>query len=235
MTAPAGLVPGLALSLIAGTAAAQAALVPPDCTAYLTVQNTDCVVEHHYLCPSIGGPRLRVDFDQDGPFYMAGTDDEGRWLWSQSLPDGAVSRFIEDGADPVSLSQLLDTGENRYVFSEIRDGETLRISGYDRLTGEHVAIDGEPLLATEYAFQVTAPDGQVRTTIEGAEYVSARHRRFFSGIRRFTDAEGQQVTRDSTPVEFVYPGEPGFMSETPTRGCSALMSALPQPQPGGPA
>ena len=228
MIGRARLAPGLMLSLIAGTALAQGVSVPPDCTAYLTVQNRDCTVEHHYLCPSAAGPRLRIDFGQDGPFYMASTDEEGRWMWSQVLPDGEVSRFVDDTDEPVSLTQLLATGENRYSFRETRDGMAIRVTGYDRLTGERAIIDGEELLSTEYAYRMSTPDGQDLVSVSGHEYVSARHRRFFSGVRQFTDPDGQQVTRDSRPVDFVYPGEPGFLGEVPQHGCGALMSSLAQ-------
>ena len=32
--------------------------------------------------------------------------------------------------------------------------------------------------------------------------------------------------RDGSPVEFIFPGEPGFLSANPKHGCGVVMSSL---------
>lgn len=216
--------------LVAGTAAcAQEALLPGECTPYLTVQRRDCVVEHHYTCPSVPGHRWRIDFDDEpGALFVSEIDAEAGWVSSQEFPpEGAVTRLLPGSPDAPSISTLLDTGEDHYTFSEIRDGRIVRIEGHDRLTGERVEIDGEPLLRTEYAYRMYSAEGLLEDDVAGHEFVSARHRRFFSGLRTWHAPEGD-FTRDSTPVEFAYPGEPGFLAQDPIHGCGAMISALPR-------
>ena len=216
--------------LVAGTAAcAQEAPLPAECTAYLTVQRRDCVVEHHYTCPSVPGHRWRIDFDDEpGALFVSEIDAEAGWVSSQEYPpEGAVTRLLPGSPDAPSISTLLDTGEDHYTFSEIRDGRVVRVEGYDRLTGERVEIDGEPLLQTEYAYRMYSGQGLLEADVEGREFVSARHHRFFSGLRTWHETDGD-TTRDSSPVEFVYPGETGFLAQSPIHGCGDLLSALPQ-------
>ncbi len=229
MTLRARLAAGVALILLAGTAArAQDGLLPSDCTAYLTVQRRDCVVEHHYTCAATPGHRWRVDYDdEDGARFISETDAEGRWIWSQDVPpEGVEARLLPDATDHASIGTLLATGEDSYAFRQRRSTRIESVEGFDRLTGVQVEIDGEALLVTEYGYRVHSADGMLLADVSGSEFVSARHRRFFSGTRTWHSDDGDQ-TVDSTPVEFVYPGESGFLSEQPRFGCYVLTSGIP--------
>lgn len=222
----AGLIPLLAG---AGARAADGGLLPAECTAYLTVQRQDCVVEHHYTCPSVPGHRWRIDYDvSHEALFLSEIDAEAGWVSSRDLlPGGYRTRMLPNPPDGPSLSTLLETGEDHYVFDETSGDGVTRIEGFDRLTGETAEIDGEPLLRTVYGYRIYSSSGDVLVEADGHEFVSARHRRFFSGTRTWHTREGDQ-TRNSAPVEFVYPGEPGFLSATPLYGCGGLLSALVQ-------
>ena len=91
------------------------------------------------------------------------------------------------------------------------------------ITGETVEIDGEPLLQTEFGYQVLSPDGEVTYDGRGRQYVSERHRLFFLGTSWEEGMEDE--VRDSSPVEFIYPGERGFFSSRPKFDCGVVSSS----------
>ena len=60
----------------------------------------------------------------------------------------------------------------------------------------------------------------------GAQFVSREFGRFFGGVERSTDWQGQQVDSDDTPVRFIRRGEPGFGSIRPDYDCDVQMVGL---------
>lgn len=222
----------LAPLMAAGGSAMADSFTPPEgCTAYLTVQTMGCRVENHFTCEAEPGHRWRVDHEEDGATFTARIDAEAQWVDSRSLISGLGRQTVFPAPDPASMTVLLSEGYDDFVFDERHsDGRVLRVEGFDRLTGEEIEIDGERLLRTEFSYRVTDPQtGALVDSGEGREFVSPRHRRFFSGITVYETEDGA-LQFDRSPVQFAYPGEAGFGATDPIFGCGEMMSALPQPR-----
>ena len=204
--------------------------VPAGCTAFLTVQARGCTVSHHWTCEGDpAGTHWRVSIDSDGPFYLSYSDAEYRWLQSWDLRGGGRSVLIEPEEDPASLTELLATGSDSMVFSlrsEGPQGATRRdYTGFDRLTGAEVVVDGRTLLVTEFAYQYEVGGGVRRT--EGNQFVHEGWRQFFGGIETTTLPGGETFEGNYSPMEFAEPGERGFLSMQPIYDCGDMMSAAP--------
>lgn len=216
-------------ALLAGPALAGQFTPPPGCAARMSLQMRACLVAHYYSCAADGpGQQWSVIYDSDGPFFAARVDAEYQWLESVDLPGGARSLLVAGAPDPASFSQLLATGEDSYDFTtEGEDGSLRRYQGYDRLTGDSVTIDGIALLATAFEMTETDPTtGAVMARRWGNQYVHRDWRLFFSGAESFSTDQGS-LPMDASPRDFIFPGEPGYLSTVPLYDCDALMSALP--------
>ncbi len=219
----------IALILAAGPAFAQAPTtfsLPAGCTAYVTVQNQSCEVEHHFTCTSdAAGMKRRVSLDERGLTYVGQIDDEAQWIASFHVMAGINETLAPDPVDPASMTELLatnlDTWDFRTLSAEV--GET-RYVGQDSLTGRQVTIDGVTL--DETAYEITAFDasGAEIWSSRGNEYVSRDWRMFLSGSSTIT-TPAETFSRDSTPVEFIFPGDPGFLSARPKHGCGLAISS----------
>ena len=223
MIRPLALAAGLALP---GALAAQQFEVPQGCTAFLTVQHRDCTVSHHYTCQAAPGHTWRVDMDAEAVTFVSRIDSEAQWIESD---DGlGATRTVTPVGNPISLSNLLATGFDDYDFEQIDPtGARIRVQGFDRLTGGPVMIGEEELLTSEFSWTMRAEDGTVVLTGEGTEYVSVRYRQFFSRKSELRLGSGAApYVRDRSPVEFIGPGAPGFLSLQPTQGCGMEMAVL---------
>lgn len=203
--------------------------VPDGCEAYLTVQQRSCMVAHHWRCDADpDGTRWRATVDQGGTFYVSFTDAEFRWLRAFNLRAGTNDTLIEPEPDPASLSELLATGNDAMVFSireEGPDGVFQRdYTGFDRLTGATVDVDGETLLVTDFAYEWETGNGPRQT--EGSQFVHEEWGLFFGGVEVTTAPDGETSEGNYSPVEFAEPGEPGFLSMRPQYDCGAMMSDL---------
>ena len=220
------LILGLALAPLG--AAAQQFTPPAGCTAYLTVQMASCTLSHHFTCAGDPeGHQRRVDMDEEGMTYFGQIDAETQWIESFHLRSDHSERLAPNPADPASFSALIATGRDSYDFRTLSDriGET-RYVGEDRLTGESVTIDGVTLDETAYTIRALASDGTELWRSEGTEYISRDWRRFLSG-RGTVSVPDNSFETDDTPVEFLFPGDAGFLSVNPKHGCGVMMSALP--------
>lgn len=198
---------------------------PAGCEAYLTVQMASCTVSHHFTCAADPeGWQRRVDMDEGGITYAGAIDGETQWMESVHFLSGHSERLAPDPADPASFSELLATGRDSFDFVTLSDeiGPT-RYVGEDRLVGTET-IDGVTLDRTE--FRVTAYDGQGNEVwrTAGREYISREWRMFLSGTSSTATPDGETFEGDDTPVDFVRPGEPGFLTVSPLNGCGAVMS-----------
>lgn len=204
--------------------------VPEGCTAFLTVQSRSCQMAHYWTCDGDPeGTHWRITLDQDGPFYLNYTDAEFRWLRAFNLRSGNQDTLIEPEGDPASLSELLESGSDTMVFS-IRDERAEGIfqrdyTGFDRLTGEQVTIDGRPLLVTEFTYQWETTGGPRRT--EGTQFVWAERGLFFGGLETVTTPSGEVFEGNFSPVEFHEPGDPDFLGTQPEYDCGGILSAAP--------
>lgn len=233
-TARATLTALLSLPFVGG-AMAQGTFAPPEgCETYLTVQAQNCVVTNHYVCPAIDpDDQFRTDFGEAGPYFTSRIDNKAHWVSSGPPDDPEQTRTVPPLGDPGDVDELIANRLDTFDFyQESPDEGRTRITGFDRITGE-IEIDGEPLFRTEFEMTRTDESGRVIEHVTGREYVSERHRRFFAGFAADVIDGRESGGIDRSPVEFIYPGEPGFGATYPRYGCE-LISALPA-LPGGPA
>lgn len=215
----------LAGLMLCGPAAAATFTPPQGCTPFMTVQMRGCLVAHYFTCAGDApGEQWDTLYDADGPFFSAKVDAEFQWLesWDFSPPQRTV--LEEPSRDAASFSGLLATGEDTYDFSTLSDdGSRRSYVGVDRLTGERATIDGIELEVTGFEIEERAETGDVVARRWGNQYVHRDWRLFFSGREMFENTEGRLPT-DNTPVDFIFPGEPGYLSTVPLFGCDELMS-----------
>ncbi|MBC7137181.1 MAG: hypothetical protein H5U17_00280 [Defluviimonas sp.] len=216
-----------------GPAAAANFTPPQGCTAFMSVQMRGCLVAHYFTCTGDApGDRWNTLFDADGPFFTAKVDSEYQWIesWEHSPPQR--SWLEEPSRDAASFSELLADGEDSYDFSTMSEvGQRRNYAGLDRLTGTLTTIDGVTLEVTEFEIAETDAAGRLVARRWGNQYIHRDWRLFFSGRETFEDTAGRLPT-DNTPVEFIMPGEPGYLSTVPLFGCDELMSGAPLPMEG---
>ena len=203
--------------------------VPAGCTGFLTVQARGCTVNHLWRCEADpAGTHWRIAIDADGPFYLSFTDTEFRWLQSWNLRSGGGAVLVEPEEDPASLTELLETGSDSMVFSLMVEGALGRVqrnyTGFDKLTGDRVTIDGQSLLMTEFTYQYDTGNGTRQ--VAGNQFVHPDWRLFFGGIETVTEG-ADSFEYDSSPMDFAEPGEAGFLSMTPIHDCGEMMSGGP--------
>ncbi|SMX40756.1 hypothetical protein [Maliponia aquimaris] len=213
-------------------AAGQGSFAPPEgCESYLTVQAQNCVVTNHYVCPAIDPEhQFRTDFGEAGPYFTSRIDNKAHWVSSGPPDDPEETRTVPPPGDPGDVDELIANGVDTFDFYQEspQEGRT-RITGYDRIVGE-IEIDGEPLFRTEFEMTRTDESGRVIEHVTGKEYVSERHRRFFAGFAADVIDGREAAGIDRSPVEFIYPGEPGFGATYPRYGCE-LISQGPGAEP----
>jgi hypothetical protein len=215
------LLPAVLMLPVAGNAGS---FTPPDgCTGWLTVQSRACRVSNYYKCTQDApGDQWRTDFDQEGLFFASRTDSEGQWVESIDM-NPMTRQTLTDAEDPASFSELLG-GVDTFAFSLGRDdGGASTVRGFDRLTGRSVVIDGISLQETQFEFAETKADGSTVKS-RGNEYISADWRLFFAGPSEWDDGSGA-VPMDGSPLQFIFPGEPGFFSSQPLFECDAILSS----------
>ena len=202
--------------------------LPAGCDAYLTVQTKSCSVEHHFTCSGDpDGHQRRVALDERGLTYLGTIDREAQWMGSFHPFTGHSERLEDDPVDPASLSELITTGRDSYDFRTLSDeiGPT-RYVGEDTLTGRQIVIDDVTLDETTYDITAYDGDGTEMWSSRGNEFISRNWRMFLSGTGTITVPD-DKFDKDDTPVEFIFPGEPGFLSANPKHGCGAMMSSAP--------
>jgi hypothetical protein len=200
---------------------------PEGCTTFMTVQARQCRVSNHYKCSAdTTGDQWRADFDQQGPFFLSRTNHEAEWVESYDLGDMVVTQTLRPNAqDPASFTELLSAGIDTFAFGLDRDnGEETNVTGFDRLTGQTVTIDGIPLKETEFDFTEFTPDGTVLRQSRGNEYINEDMRLFFAGPSQWNGGDGNFLSTNGSPVQFIFPDEPGFAATEPLFDCDPLMT-----------
>ena len=211
------------------SAEAASTFTPPQgCTTWMTVQARACRVSQYYKCTGDApGDQWRADFDQDGMFFVSRIDAETQWIESYDLFPKVKQTLDPSPEDPASFSDLLG-GIDTFAFNLSKDdGRHTRVRGFDKLTGKSVVIDGITLQQTEFEFEEHDADGNLLRRSKGNEYVNPEWRNFFAGPSQWDGGDGQYVPIDGSPVQFVFPGEPGFASTEPLYECDAILSSLP--------
>lgn len=218
------------IAMLAGAPlAAQEFSLPQGCEGYLTIQSTSCSVSHYFTCDNDNdGEQRRATMDEDGLTYVGLISGEAEWLESFHLRAGHTER-LSGAADSMSMSELLASDIDTWDFTtESREIGDSQYVGYDRLTGESVVIDGVTLLRTQYELTAFDGNGEEMWKSEGAEFVSAEWRMFIGGLSSFITSD-DQFDSDDTPVEFIFPGEAGYLSVNPKFGCGVEMSSADVP------
>jgi hypothetical protein len=212
---------------ISAVAQEQVAL-PQGCTGLVTVQMKSCTVSHHFICDADpDGYRRRVDMDELGLTYTGAVDAETQWMESFHFRSNHSERLEESPADPASFTALTETGADTYDFRTLSDEVgTTRYVGADTLTGETVIIDGEELLRTTYRIRAVNEAGEELWSSEGREFIHPEWRVFLAGEGTYRMPDGETFDVDDTPVDFVFPGETGFLSPNPIYGCNAVLSSF---------
>ena len=218
---------GLFASMLAAQEETRTFNLPAGCTAYVTVQSKDCSVDHHFTCEGDPeGLKQRVSLTEEGVVYIGSTNFESQWVGSFHPLTGHSERLGPNANDPASFSELTSSGLDTFDFETLSDEiGTSRYVGQDRLTGKTVTIDGIDLEETEYRIRALAPDGTEMWRAEGNEFISRRWRTFFAGTGTVT-TPSDSFDKDDSPVEFIFPGEPGFLSANPKHGCGVLLSSF---------
>jgi len=218
----------LLLSPLPAAAANQWA-APQGCDIFMTVQSRECRVSNHYRCTGDApGEQWRADFDQDGIYFQSKINREAEWLESYELFPTVKQTLDPGAADPASFSGLLATGLDTFAFGLTKEtGEQTSVRGQDQLTGKTFVIDGVTLSETEFAYEETDSMGNILRKSRGNEYVSPEWRLFFSGPSDWWDGTDWLPT-DGSPMQFIFPGEPGFAATEPLFDCDPVLSALPE-------
>ncbi|NHB76605.1 hypothetical protein G8O29_07595 [Rhodobacter sp. M37P] len=214
------------LTVPAAPALAASWTVPEGCEAFMTVQSKACRVSHHYRCSADApGDQWRVDMDQEGPFFYSRINHEAEWVESY---DPIMQVLDPDPADPASMTELIGEGMDTWSFSLSKaDGSGSRAEGYDRLTGRSVVIDGITLSETEVEFAEYDRSGKLIRRSRGNEYMHSDWRLFFAGPGETDLGDGIWRPIDGSPVEFIFPGEEGFLARQPKYDCDALTARAP--------
>ncbi|MCB1388857.1 MAG: hypothetical protein KDK12_06905 [Rhodobacteraceae bacterium] len=215
--------------LASGAHADPGTFTPPDgCTAFLTVQSNSCRVTHYYGCNSAAGDVWAAYFNAQGLQSIVHEDAETARISQTNETTGAVFTTLPDAADPASLTTLLATGSDEWTYDQdIGDGLQVRHSGVDQLTGERVTIDGEELQLVSSSYQTRAmPEDVVLVTGTATQMILGRLRLALQATEHRTSTSSDW-TRDTTPVQFLFPGDQGFLSNLPITGCDAQLGALP--------
>lgn len=199
--------------------------LPAGCEAFLTVQTESCEVEHQFICTfDPEGHQRRASLNEDGLIYAGMIDSETQWIESFHILSGHRERLEADPIEPASFSDLIATGVDDYDFRTLSDeiGET-RYVGQDTLTGRKITIDGVTLEETTYDITAFDAAGNELWSSQGREFISRDWRMFLSGTGTITTPRGS-FERSDRPVEFIFPGEPGFLSSRPKHGCGIALS-----------
>lgn len=222
---------GPALPALAGSA-----FTPPKgCTGYLTVQMHGCIVSNHYKCDTDPkGDQWRVDFNQNGPFFVSRIDAETQWVETLDLAAGTHETLKQPSAAPASFSDLLAKGKNAYDFTTVTDdGKVEHVTGTDTLTGVTRVVSGVTLEQTDFDTTAKRDDGTLIWHSKGHEWIDRAWRLFLAGAGTWDDGSGPTVF-DNTPVALIQPGSKGFMSSSPEFDCNSVESELVLPGQAGP-
>ncbi|MEM8693744.1 MAG: hypothetical protein AAGG57_17930 [Pseudomonadota bacterium] len=204
---------------------------PAGCSEVLTVQSRQCEVTHLYTCAADPeGHQWAISFDADGPTNLGRIDYETQWV--ESFEMFPMRRFVlvDAPADPASMTELLETGIDSFDFQQCGPDGLNRYVGFDRVLPGEVVIDGETLLQTEFSVRAELADGTVFELV-GNEFILPRLRRFLSGRYERMDTD-EMITWDNSPIDFVYPGEPGFFTKTPLYECDPTLAHYASPMKG---
>ncbi|MBE0412754.1 hypothetical protein [Yoonia sp.] len=208
-----------ALTLATPATAQQTFAVPEGCTGTLTLQQKGCVLVNVWSCEADNpGDQWLALIGQGGLFSVQKVDDEFQWLEAYKITGNEMLEV--PAPDPASLTELFENQIDTWDFTILTDDGPERNVGYDMLTGETTVIDGVTLFITNYDGRTLDAEGNEIQASAGRQYVSQDLRLFFFG-ESWDAATPDQVT-DMSPVDFIFPGDPGFFSNQPIYECNQM-------------
>ncbi|QDC07921.1 hypothetical protein FHY55_01080 [Oceanicola sp. D3] len=227
------LLPLTLAAFAAGSAVAQSTSPPEGCAGFLTVHTRACTVSHYWRCEDAPeGTTWEVSHDIDGPSSLHVYDREFQWVDAFYFNTGTTERLYEPGPDPISISELLETGQDSYDFTTIEQtgDEVMKLNtrGRDVATGKTEVIDGVTLKTVNVSSETRDETGELIFAAEGKQYVFEDERLFMLGQESYFDG-AERWQEDNTPREFIFPGEKGFDDFRPRYGCNALQASLLPP------
>lgn len=204
---------------------------PAGCQLAMTVQLRQCQVANHYTCAGDApGDRWIAYADGSGVFYTSRIDRETRWMETISRDNGEIDLLEPEAPDHASFDALLATGRDDYDFYTSNNfGERRRYTGYDRLTGMVVTIDGVRLEVAEFDLSAFDDDGVFLSRRHGRQFISREMRLFFADTEDFENAFGDMVSSAQPPVTFAMPGDKDFGAAEPVFDCDVLMTGTATP------
>ena len=219
------------LTFFAAPVAAGTFTPPEGCTGYMTVQMVGCTVSNHYICTGDApGDKWRADFAQNGKVFESRINFEAEWMESINYNPSSRQTLELPARDRASFSELVARGIDSYDFSTMGDdGVRENITGTDKLTGKTIVIDGVALKQTEFDAHARLDDGTTKWHSRGNEFIDVEKRIFVSGRGEWEGDDGVVLPYDSTPMAFVFPGEPGFFTSTPIFDCDPVLSQAETP------
>lgn len=208
--------------------------LPEGCTAFLTVQSKGCSVSVLWTCDAApAGDFSEASFGPDGLESLVSYDANYQWLDTVYTWDSSREEFLPPATDPIELPSLIATGIDTYDFtmrrSEPDKRYDIRVVGADELTGKTAVIDGHTLDILHTRLEIIAEDGTVEYRSEGLQYLSRELGHFFLGAETVWGEDGAANDYDSSPVDIIHPGEPGFGSTTPLYECIGTDAAFTAP------
>ncbi len=211
-----------ALTIAAPAVAQQSFAAPEGCEATLTVQHKGCVMINVWQCEADDpGDQWIALLTQAGVFSLQKVDNEFQWIENYKVTGN--ERLLTPADDPASLTELFEAQIDTWDFTlDTPNGEERHV-GFDMLTGEETVIDGVTLLNTEFQGRTIDSEGIEVESGSGRQFVSEEHRLFFFGTA-WDDATPDDII-DMSPVEFIFPDEPGFFSANPKYECNVIESA----------
>ena len=210
---------GLFIASAASVAAEEVAVFPEACDPKLTIQAVDCTVTHYALCAFDGeAAAMQVRYDGSGLRQSQILDADNHPL--RVFSDTIDLRFDESvRADRMSSSILLAKGTDGYAFtltSETAPISKMTFFGSDELTAKTVIANGFHLreLRGRYVRTTYFNGRSVTEAFEVEQYVEEEFG-FFVPVRETRIGSAARKSSEQAPVDFLRPGDDGFLSVQP--------------------
>lgn len=229
----------VALSTFSGPSAASDFTPPQGCEAFLTVQSRGCSVSVMWRCDlAPDGDFSEASYGPDGLETLVSYTASYQWIDTVYTWDQSREEFLPPAADPIDVAGLIKTGIDTYEFSMRRSEPDrtyeIRVTGADELTGATSEIDGYTLDHVHTRLEIADDEGNVEYSSDGIQYFSRALGQFFLGTETVQFEDGERGEFDTTPVDIIEPGEPGFGSTVPLYDCTATDAALRAPHLAAP-
>ncbi len=195
--------------------------MPRGCELIVIMQAPGCFASVIYSCEGDAqGTRRIADMVAEGMTYHSSVDAVYTWIDGFDPATGEYFETEMPVADTIDVDALVANGVNSFAITQVNraNGERQHFRGYDWLTGNETTIDGVRLLEAEFRMAATFDDGSPYFSAEGTEWVEPDLGLFFTGDVWY-DGDASEVY-ENTPIEFVFPGEPGDTAYQPRYGCN---------------